>query len=363
MTSPLKVCYILSYYSPNYTRTATLVAGLKKVKGLKLFQARNRSSSLLRYLETFLRLVVIRLRRRPDLYILGFRGYELYWFVRLLTIGKPLIYDHMMSPYDSLTGETGKIDPASTTAKALHVYEKAILHNASLVLTDTSLSKEYLIERFQLAEQRVATLPVGADEQLFFPRKAPRITAVEPQRFRVLFYGSFLPLHGVEIILHAACYLRDLPLTFQLIGGNRVDLSSFFHKMDELTLENVAHTLWMPYDQLPNAIAESDLILGGPFGNTGQASRVITGKTFQALAMAKATVVGEIAADYGFRDKENCLKVAQGNAEQLASVLRWAFDHREHLPRIGARGRMLFEDHFSANSIAAAFQSILVRVR
>src|SRR5690606_4500945 len=99
--------------------------------------------------------------------------------------------------------------------------------------------------------------------------------------FTVLFYGSFLPLHGIDLILNCAALLQQEEITFRLIGGNRQNLSYFYDMLRTLQLNNVNHERWLEYERLPEAISHSDLCLGGPFGNTGQALKVITGKTFQ----------------------------------------------------------------------------------
>lgn len=360
MNSPLKVCYILSYYSPDYTRTCTLVAALKHIEGLQLFEARNSSDGLRRYLETLVKLVVIRLRHRPDVFFLGFRGYEIYWLVRLLTVGKPLYYDHMMSPYDSLTNETQVLSRDGIVAKVMHAYERSILHNATFVLTDTFLNKRYFETEFGIPSAKTVAVHVGADESIFLAKNRSQRKLFYTAPFTALFYGSFLPLHGVDVILGAAALLKDEAIMFKLIGGNRLDLSDFYQRLNNLELNNVSHQSWVDYQLLPKLIEESDVCLGGPFGNTGQARRVITGKSFQSLAMGKATIIGKIDEDYGFRDKVNCLLVQQGSAEKLADTLSWAASHRERLPGIGAAGRKLYLAEFSRDCIANRLEGLIV---
>ena len=79
------ICYILSYYSPKYARTETLVGALGRVEEVKLVEARNTASSFVRYFQTLLGLLAARLRHDPQYYILGFRGHEIFWLVRLLS--------------------------------------------------------------------------------------------------------------------------------------------------------------------------------------------------------------------------------------------------------------------------------------
>lgn len=349
----VKVCYILSYYSPNYTRTKSLLAGLNKIDGVLLYEARNSSTGLSRYIETIAKLIWIRIMHRPQIFVLGFRGYEIYWPIRLLTLGRALYFDHMMSPYDSLVSETKKLKPGSLVARFVYLYERLTLKNASLVLTDTSLHHCYLTETFNLSPEKVVAVHLGANEELFYPRKE-RSSDSERDPFTVLFYGSFLPLHGVELILQAARTLKDKPIRFLMFGGARMDLTDFKSKLKEWELDNIHHEDWIEQHKLPELIGQVDLCLGGPFGDTGQARRVITNKTFECLATGTATVIGHLEVDYGFRDKQNCLLVRQGDAQSLAAAIRWAYENRDCLPEIGREGNRLFHEQFSSESVAEA---------
>lgn len=351
----LRVCYILSYYFPAYVRTHTLLCALRQLPFVKLYEAVNRTTGVAHYLETIIKLIAIRMKYKPDLYILGFRGYELYWLIRLLTWKRPLIYDHMMSPYDSLLFEKKQIKQTSLLARIIYRYEQAVLKNADLVLTDTPLHQHYFSSCFQLPQNQVRVVHVSTDEVLFKPMQ----TAMS-EPFTIFFYGSFLPLHGVDIILEAAQLVQDLPVRFHLVGGHKLNLSWFHETVRQNHLTHIDHTLWIPYSFLPQTIAQAQLCLGGPFGNTGQAQRIITGKTYQFLAMAKPTIIGQIDHDYPFIDKKNCFYIPQGNANALAETIRWAYAHTSRLPEIGQNGYRLYQEKFSINHIATELESILL---
>lgn len=345
------VCYILSYYSPNYIRTTTLVKALQAIDSIKLYQARNSFTGIFRYAQTIWKLVVVRVKSNPDVYILGFRGYEFFWVIRLITYGKVLIFDHMMSPYDSMINETEKIRKHSALAKLVFAYERSILLASDQILTDTDLHQKYFQDIFQLPSKKIVTVPVGADEELFYKSNSLPLDT-KPPKFEVLYYGSFLPLHGIDIILRAAMVLRETSIHFTLIGGNRIDLSDFYKMIEENNIYNVNHIPWVEFDELPVYISQSDLGLGGPFGNTGQGRRVITGKTFQFLAMAKPVIVGEIDTDCGFEDKVNCLIVPQGDVSALVEAISWSFQHQPKLREIGQRGYDLYYSRYSINQIS-----------
>lgn len=353
----LRICYILSYYFPQYVRTKTLLSGLERLSGVEVYEAINQSAGPTRYLESLLRLLWIRLRYDPDCYILGFRGTEVFWPVRLLTLGRRLIFDQMMSPYDSLLNESGRLKPGSLLAKLVYRYERALLMAADAILTDTQLHRDFLSQLFRITREKIHAIPVGADDSLF--RRDLSATGLENTAFTVLFYGSFLPLHGIETILDTAEGLRHLPVQFIMIGGNRRDLSGFHRTLAERRLFNVKHLPWVDYEELPEWIASADLCLGGPFGGTGQARRVVTGKTYQFLAMAKPTIIGNIEEDCGFVDRINCLLVPQANPAALLAAINWAIDNRDLLPAIGEAGYRLFRERFSIEVIGRAVDEIL----
>ncbi|MDJ0783414.1 MAG: hypothetical protein QNJ22_15665 [Desulfosarcinaceae bacterium] len=350
----LKICYVLSYYFPEYVRTGVLINALSVMPSTRIYTAINKKTNYFRYLETIWRLLLVRLKHNPDLYILGFRGYEIYWIVRLLTWGKPLVFDHMMSPYDSLRNEKRQIAPGSFRDRFVYHYEKAVLENADLVLTDTPLHQRFFTDLFALKNPRLEAVHLGTDEKLFRP-----IEDVPETPFRVFFYGSFLPLHGVPVILEAAKMLQELPIIFEFIGGHKLDLTWFFDRVEKLRLTSIEHKAWVPYHLLPYRIAKVHLCLGGPFGNTGQGRRVITGKTFQFLAMAKPTVIGKVPYAYPFLDRINCLYVPQGDPLALARGIRWAFLNQARLREIGVNGYQTYLDHFSQKKITLQLNEII----
>jgi glycosyltransferase involved in cell wall biosynthesis len=127
-----------------------------------------------------------------------------------------------------------------------------------------------------------------------------------------------------------------------------------------MDLENVTHIDWVEYDELPHYIARADLGLGGPFGDTGQAGRVITGKTFQFLAMAKPVIVGLYNGnDGGFENKINCLQVSRGDEKALANAIIWALEHHKRLEQIGQLGYELYRSRYSITQISEKLKGVL----
>ncbi|MBF0420356.1 MAG: glycosyltransferase [Magnetococcales bacterium] len=343
---PHSVCYLLAYREPDYIRTRTIVSALQTVPGLRTLRVINRSRGWWRYCELLWGLMMIRMRQDPETYILGFRGHEMFWPVRWLTWGRVLIFDAMMSPYGAIRDE-GKLGKwGYLLAGVVKLLERGILKHADQIWTDTRRHRRWMMETFAIPGERIVVVPVGAVEGLPI-REQP----MKEAPFNVLFYGTFLPLHGVETIFKAAWLLRDQQVRFTIIGG-RPDLAQWIRQEVKRCEGCVDYRERVPFADLINCyIPGSDLCLGGPFGDTPQAARVVTGKTQQCLALGKPVVLAHPDPEDGFRDRYNCLVVPPANPDALAAAIAWARDHPAELLAISRRGLSLYEHHFSINVV------------
>lgn len=357
-TKTIRVGYVLSYMMPNYVRTEVLLDMLSH-EGVEVRTAINTRQGFLRYPETLWKLLVVRFRYHPDVYILGFRGQELFWPVRLLTVGKPLVFDEFLNMYLWAVEEHRLVKPSGPVAAFARLYTKLTYVASQKILSDTASHAAYSATLTKLPIAKFLPLYVGTNEALFSKKYVPH------DDFTVFYYGSkFLPLHGVNVVVDAFSFLKDLPVKLVIIGGSQKSTSTlqFTQKVKELELESVVtHKLRVPYEELVNYSAQADICLGGPFGDTPQSDVVITGKTFQFLAMAKPVIVGQNAeaTNAGFIDKHNCLLVERGNAKALAKAIRWAYEHQRKLPAIGQAGSELYARRFSVTTQAPQLTAML----
>ncbi len=351
-----KVGYTLSYRDPSYVRTLTLIAALESIEGVEVVTAINTRKGRLRYPETLLKLILMRFRHNPDVYLLGFGGgHELFLPVRLLTAGKPLIFDEFINLYEWLVEEHGRFKPGSLQARLVRWYSRQTSRWSRLVLTDTETHAQYSKHLHNLEEGKIRAVYVGTDEKTFVAQRSTAKNDV----LEVLFYGNMLPLHGIKIILEAAEDLAKKPVHFTIIGGRgKPAIESQIEKSIELGA-NITYKTWIDYEDLPKYIANADVCLAGPFGNTVQSHHVITGKAFQFLNMGIPAIIGKIDQDDGFRHQENCILVSQGSSIELAKVIEWCGKNKSQLSAIGEARRQLYQKQFSIEAISEQLQAIL----
>jgi len=110
----------------------------------------------------------------------------------------------------------------------------------------------------------------------------------------VLFYGQFIPLHGVDTIIQAAQLLENECIQWVIIGKGQEE-SRIRQIIDLHPLENLNWIPWVQYHELVDWIQYADICLG-IFGDSDKASRVIPNKVFQILAMRKPLITRDSPA-------------------------------------------------------------------
>ncbi len=347
-----QIGFVLSYYSKNYLRAETLRYALAKIQNLNVIDARNENENIIRVFETLYKIIKVFNKFNPRLWLINFRGHDIYWFVRLL-LGKKnvLIFDEFVSPYDSLINEKKQFSKNNLIARILFFIEKSILINTDYIISDTKSQATYYSSLFNVPIEKFTVVPMSCDEKLFSPSGKKKIFE-QPDNFVVFTYATFLPLHGMDIILSAVEVLKDLPIKFIVAGGKGKALKGFLETIKNNQLDNVNHIPWIDFHELPDYIRAADLCLGGPFGNTEQGKRVITGKTLQFLCCNSATVIGKGYEDKKFQDRENCLLADQGDPLSLAESIRWAYLHQKELSPIANKGRETYQKYFSTDYVA-----------
>ncbi|MDO8596248.1 MAG: glycosyltransferase, partial [Sulfuricaulis sp.] len=115
--------------------------------------------------------------------------------------GLRLLIDPLISAYDKQVFERAKFPEHSTRGGRLLREERQLFQYADVVLADTSEHARFFIETLGVVREKVNIVYVGAEEALF----APAANAHPPGNpVEILFYGSFIPLQGPQVIIEAA---------------------------------------------------------------------------------------------------------------------------------------------------------------
>ncbi|HJP32129.1 MAG TPA: glycosyltransferase [Candidatus Latescibacteria bacterium] len=260
-----------------------------------------------------------RLECPPDWIVVGYPGFFDVHLAHWLARGRPVALVSFISLYDTIVADRARLPSGSRVAGLLKQLDRSAFQAADAVLVDTDEQARYYADIFDLDPGRFLRSFVGEDDVEFsFVPPAPR----GPDPLRVLFFGTYVPLHGIETVIDAACELRqERDIQFCLIGNGQM-----YPRMRERarTLEVEAEFIdhWVAPTELVRHIQEAHVCLG-VFGTTAKAARVIPYKVFDAAAVGRAIITCDSpAAREMLTDGESALLCPAGDGPALASAVR-----------------------------------------
>lgn len=261
--------------------------------------------------------------------------------------GIPLLFDPLISAYDKQMFERTKFPERSIMAHRLLEWERGLFARADIVLADTTEHARFFNETLGVSRDRLHVVYVGAEEALFKPEAAPHALN---SPLEVLFYGSFIPLQGPEVIVEAARLSQDLPVDWVLLGRGPLR-AECEHRAAGLS--NVFFEDWVPYAQLPERIRQADILLG-VFGATPKAQRVIPNKVFQALACGKPLVTctaPSYPAELTASPASGIRWVQAGDSRELAEAVMQLTRESSRLQELRRAARVSYEKYFDGRVI------------
>jgi len=344
----VKIAVITCYKQNDYVRARSLRTAFASVPGAETLVIRNRQTGFIRFLEVPAKIIRARWSQKPDVYVITFRGYEMLLFMVLAFVRKPIIFDELVN-FTEWMEEHERLKPGTLRYRLFRRWYAGLAGHCRFILADTDAHARHSAQLNRLDIRRYRTVPVGTDEAVFYSRQS----GPAPKRpFTVFYYGHMLPLHGLSYLLEAAVLLKDEPdINFRFVGGKRTDEVAKACAAAAGQGARVKHETWLPFDELPTAALEAGLNVGGPFGDTLQSQFVITGKTYQFLALGVPVLVGRNQVNASLQDKVNCLMVPQADTPAIAEAVRWAYHHPADMEKIGRAGRELYAEHFSQKVI------------
>lgn len=351
-----RVCY-LGAYRPDYPRNLILRRGLA-LHGIEVVECR-----VPRTLNTVGRVRAL-WRQLPalagdcDVIVLAEFGQSMAPAAWALArrYRKRLIVDAFTSMYDSAVHDRGVARPASLSALRYRLIDHLSLRLADHVLTDTTAHAAYFHAEYRVRRRKLTPVPVGASREWF---ETPAAPAQPGAPLRVQFYGTYIPLHGVETILYAADMLRERhDLEFELIGRGQTfgEMQALAHA---LGLRNLTFCEPVPPADLPCRVAEADISLG-IFGTTEKARRVVPNKVYQALALGRAVITADTPAlREAFTPGTDLLAVPPGDAGALATAIATLADNPALCARLGQAGRARMEAEFDEAAVGRRLLEVL----
>ena len=227
-----------------------------------------------------------------------------------------VVIDFFISMYDTLVNDRKVFSEKSVPAKLLRWLDRKTVECADQIIVDTNADGKYFEEEFGAEKKKIKTLYLEADKAIYYPRRVEKPEHLK-DKFVVLYFGSVLPLQGVDVVLESYRLLEnEKRFYFYMIGevGN---------KYQKPQSQNIEYIPWLSQEELADHIAMADVCLAGHFNKAiDKAHRTIPGKAYNYRAMEKKIILGDGRANHELFEESNQIYfVPMGDAQALADCI------------------------------------------
>ncbi|MBI1881504.1 MAG: glycosyltransferase [Chloroflexi bacterium] len=375
---PLRVCYFGAYRA-NYSRNQIMIAGLRAA-GVEVIECHvplwtgieDREqvagggwaslSFFKRLLSTYTQLLVkyAALDKNYDVMVVGYPGQLDVFLARPLSWlhGKPLVLDLFMSVY-LVAMERGLGAKSAFSMKLLRWLEWLTSRLPDLLIGETTVYVTWHHQTHGLRAEKFRLVPLGANDYQIKPSLAKKS---DNGNFQILYYGTYIPNHGVETIIEAAHRLRAQPdIQFELIGEGPTKIKAKT-LANHYALENVIFIDWLDKEALLEKIAEADLILG-IFGVTPQSFMTVQNKIYESLAMAKALITGDSpTVREVLTHRTSAYLIERANPQALAEGIKVLQADEDLRKTLSTQGYALYQRYFTIEQIGFLFKQHLIEL-
>lgn len=358
----MKICYFGSF-EKDYPRNNTFINGLRKTgvqvsichvdakkEGKEAFVSikdfiKFFFSFFLGYFKAFLCLLK---EKYLSAIIIGYPGHlDVIAFYPLLKLKKvPILFNPLVTLYDTFVEDRKIFKPKSIFAKILKIFDTLSFNLPHIVFMDTEAHKSYVCHMYGVNPKKVKVIPVGAEDVYF-----KDVEEIEKAKtFQVLFFGKYIPLHGIETIIDAAEILMNQNIKFELVGKGQ-EFKKIFNMVEKKQLKNITFIDWLSPEELVHEIHASHIVLG-IFCGKGKALRVVPNKVYDALAAGSVTITAKTPAILEFfKEDEEIFLVEPENPQALAEKILWVRENYEMAKKVALNGKKKVKEIASEESL------------
>lgn len=311
---------------------------------------------------------IVRHRGRTVLYV-PYPCVPTLWLLGLLPrFLRPdrVVADAFISLYDTVVQDRRLLRPNSIVACLLRSTEGRAYRAADQIVVDTERNAAHYAALFDLSPEKLKPIPLATSyRNLDSAAYAPR----EDDRMRLLFVGTMVPLHGVDVLCEAVARLPErLPIDVHLYGDGQCS-PRVRRLVEEIEARSggsggvrvVWEPRWLHGADLGRAVGEADLCVG-VLGTTAKSARVWPFKNYLYMACGRALVTASTPAAVDVEllvGPGAFLHVAPGDAGELATLVERVARNKASLVPVAAAARQAFLDHLSGKTLDDALFEVM----
>lgn len=337
-----------------YSATQVFIKALKRlgIDVVSLETGQIRTSSLL--WEVPRRCFGILADHKPNLIVVSNMSHRIVPVARRIAgrVHAPLWFLPLISQYETAVFDRKTAKKVSMKAFKAFFLDWYSCRAADRILFDTEEHLHYFEKNFGKMS-KASVVPIGVDDDIFRWHPFDKSRTVT----KVLFYGGFSPLHGVDMMVRAAAFLPKDQFDFTFLGDgpekSKCEMLAY-----SLRITNACFLPRVPYIQLPRIIAAHDIGLG-IFGNVAKVDRVIPNKVLQTLAVGRPVITRRTDPVQKAFKGDNGIVLVQASSSEIAAALQLLIEDRSAMERLGFAASNYTRQAFGIGAVAECIRELV----
>nr|WP_174862437.1 glycosyltransferase [Comamonas jiangduensis] len=182
------------------------------------------------------------------------------------------------------------------------------------------------------------------------------------ESFNVCWWGTYIPLHGLENLIRAFSHIGNDRIKLYLFGDSNekakpyVSLIKSLELTDRVFINNDFH---FSNGKLAPILAGTCDLAVGNFGSSDKAKTVLVNKLVDALSFGIPCLTIKTSATTELLPNNEGLIITESNPESIAFKIEECFNKRSTLNEIGMSGKKKYFDLFSPDIFRIKLLAIL----
>jgi len=268
---------------------------------------------------------------------------------------KKIITDLFISFYDTEVNDRKNYKPNSREAKIAKKYDKNAIVNSNLVFFLNQSEAEYYTKVLDIDITKInyRILPLCIDE-----KPPANIDYFRKKRkcLNLCWCGSYIPLHGLDVILRAVSLLRKMDLHLYIWGPSNKESEEYAGLINSLNIQDIVtiNNEWggVNRKKWEDFIVNVCDISLGIFGQSIKARTVIANKVIDGIAFRTPVITAHSNGLKEYFSGNDDIFITQNTPEALAEMIEYVANKHIQLDLNINKAFTIYKNNFTPESFS-----------
>lgn len=276
---------------------------------------------------------------------------------------KRVVYDFYISHYDTYVNDRKTVKKKTREAYRLMKIDRGLFKAASCIIFLNNSERSYYLDVIGKKSFKKNSVIIPLFSEIQSVAQLPYVHSVS-NSVTLCWWGSVIPLHGIDVIIDSAKILKDRGVNFSLYLLGKSDEKFREHRETANTLDLLDYVFFktdkrMDDGSLIEFLSDHCDIALGSFGSSDKAKTVLLNKIVEASAQSLPVITqhSQGASEY-FKDGES-ISFVGGDATELADKIEYYSKNKEKLKYISCRAQEVYRKNFTEEMFIKKLKGIL----